>query len=121
MPMFILEGSDTQFTFHITEHSKSWQVQEVDLSVYDEILLEMRYSTWIVEYKWTLENDENTEHNSNSYVKFELLSEATKWRTWPIKCDIWWVKEEQKVRFNFDTIEWAVLPSVKVPEWIVSD
>lgn len=118
--MFILEGSDTQFTFHITEHTKSWNVSEVDLSVYDKVLLEMRYTTGVVEYQGTLENEENTEHNSTSYVKFELLSEATKGKVWPIKCDIWGVKDEQKVRFNFDTIEWAVLPSVKVPEWIVN-
>ena len=118
--MFILEGSDTQFTFHITEHTKSWQTSEVDLSIYDKVLLEVRYINWVVEYEGSLDNDENTEHNSTSYVKFELLSEATTWRSWKVKCDIRWVKDSQKVRFNFDTIEWEVLPSVKIPQWIVN-
>ena len=118
--MKILEGSDTQFTFHITEKTKSWQASDVDLTVYDKILLEIRYVTWIVEYQWSLENEENTANNSNSYVKFEILSEATKWKSGKISCDIWGVKDAQKVRFNFDTIIWEVLPSVKVPEWIVN-
>jgi hypothetical protein len=49
--MFILEGSDTQFTFHITEKTKSGQVNDVDLTVYDKILLEMRYPNGVVEYE----------------------------------------------------------------------
>ena len=114
--MFILEGSDTQFTFHITEKTKSWQTSEVDLTVYDKILLEMRYPNGVVEYEWSLENDENSSSNTHSYVKFEILSEATKWKSWKIRCDIWWVKGAQKIRFNFDTIQWEVLSSVKVPD-----
>ena len=118
--MFVLEWSDTQFTFHVTEKTKSWQTNEVDLTVYDKVLLEVRYVNWVVEYEWTLDNEENTAKNSNSYVKFVLVSESTKGRVWLIKCDIWWVKDEQKVRFNFDTIKGQILSSVKVPEWIVN-
>lgn len=119
--MFILEGSDTLFTFHITEHTKSWEVNEVDLTVYDKILLEVRYSDWIREYEWSLDNEENQSNNSTSYVSFEIYGEYTTGRAWPVKCDIWWVKNAQKVRFNWDTIQWEVLPSVKVPEWIAND
>ena len=49
------------------------------------------------------------------------MSEYTEWRSWPVKCDIWWVKGEQKTRFNWDTIRGEVLPSVKIPEWIAND
>jgi len=118
--MFILEGSDTQFTFHITEKTKSWQTSEVDLTVYDKILLEVRYTNGVVEYEWSLEAEENT-WDIHSYVKFDLLSEATKWRSWKIRCDIWGVKDEKKVRFNFDTIKWEILSSVKIPEWTAND
>lgn len=118
--MFILEGSDSLFTFHITEHSKSWTVSNVDLTLYDKILLEVRYTTWIVEYEWSIDNEENIESNSTSYVSFEIVWEATKGKAWPVRCDIWGVKDEQKVRFNWDTIQWEVLPSIKVPEWIVN-
>lgn len=120
--MYILEGSDTQFTFHITEHSKSWQVSEVDLTVYDKVLMEVRYVNWIREYEWSLDNEENTSKNLHSYVSFELVWEATMWRAWTVKCDIWWVKDWQKVRFNFDTVIWVILPSVKVPQqWTAND
>ena len=119
--MLVLEGSDTQFTFHVTEKTKSWQVNDVDLTVYDKILLEVRYVNWVVEYEWSLENEENTANNKHSYVKFDIMSEYTEWRSWPVKCDIWWVKGEQKTRFNWDTIRGEVLPSVKIPEWIAND
>ncbi len=119
--MLVLEGSDTQFTFHVTEKTKSWQTNEVDLTVYDKILLEVRYVNWVVEYEWSLENEENTANNNHSYVKFDLLSESTKWRVWPVKCDIWGVKDAQKIRFNFDTIKGQILSSVKVPQWIAND
>lgn len=118
--MYILEGSDTQFTFHITEHTKSWQTSEVDLTVYDKVLLEVRYVDWIREYEWSLDNEENTSKNLHSYVKFDILGESSKGRTWNVKCDIRWVKDAQKVRFNWDTINWEILSSVKVP-WIVND
>lgn len=119
--MYILEGSDTQFTFHITEHTKSWQTNEVDLSVYDKVLLEVRYIDGLREYEWSLDNEENIEKNSHSYVTFVIVWEATMWKSWPVKCDIWWIKDAQKVRFNWDTIQWEILSSVKVPQWIAND
>ena len=119
--MFILEGSDTQFTFHITEKTKSWQTNEVDLTEYDKILLEIRFTDWIQEYEGDLDNEENTEKNLHSYVRFDLFSEQSAWRSWKVKCDIWGVKDwVKKIRFNWDTIHWEVLPSVKIPQWTVN-
>lgn len=119
--MFILEGSDTQFTFHITEHTKSWQINEVDLTEYDKILLEIRFTDWIEEYQWDIDIEENTEKNLHSYVRFDLFSEQSAGRSWKVKCDIWGVKDwVKKIRFNWDTIQWEVLPSVKIPQWIVN-
>ena len=116
--MFILEGSDTQLTFQIQKKTSSWQTTQVDLTVYDKILLEMRYIDGIVEYEWELVDGDNT----HSKVTFDILSESTKWRTGKIKCDIRGVKNEQKVRFNTRTIVWEVLYSLTIPtEWTAND
>lgn len=112
--MNLLEGSDTQLKFHITQ-TESWTTTNVDLTEYDKVILTVKYINWIVEYEWEVDN-QNT-----SYVVFEILSEATKWRRWGISCDIWWISNEQKIRFNDETIKGKVLPSIKIPEWIVSE
>ena len=110
--MFIPEWSDTQFRFHITEHSSCWEESEVDLSNYDKLILTIKYSDWsIVDYLWEVDE------TKNSIVVFDILSEATVWRVWEIKADVWWLKDNQKHRFNEETIKWKVLNSLKVPEW----
>lgn len=111
--MRIREWSDTQLKFHIIERTSDWQTNEVDLAEYDKILLEVKYSTGKVEYEGTIE--------WTSYVIFDIFSEATEWKAGKIKADVWGVKGVKKHRFNRLTIDWDVLPSVKVPEWTVSD
>ena len=111
--MKIREWSDTQLKFHITERTSEWETNEVDLTEYDKILLEIRYVTGRVEYEWEIDSEEE----SDSYVIFDIFSEATEWKAGMIKADVWWVKDAKKHRFNRMTIEWEVLPSVKVPEW----
>ena len=112
--MFILEGSDTQFRFHITEKSSCWDENDVDLTAYDNIILTVKYADWsIVEYLW------NVDENETSNVVFDIYSEATIWKVWEIKADIWGVKDVQKHRFNEETIRGNVLNSLKVPEWNV--
>lgn len=113
--MRIREWSDTQLKFHITERTSNWEINEVDLTEYDKILLEIRYVTGKVEYEWKIDEE------WNSYVIFDIFSEATEWKAGRMKADVWWVKGVKKHRFNRMTIDWEVLPSVKVPEWTVSD
>jgi len=118
--MKLLEGSDTQLKFHITEKLKcSGTESNVDLTIYDKILLEVRYIDGVREYEGVIDNGEWGE--GNSYVIFDILSEATAWRTWKVSCDIWGVKNEQKVRFNENTIQGDILPSITIPEWTASD
>ena len=112
--MYLIEWSDTQLKFKITE-TESWATTNVDLTQYEKVLITIKYSNWIVEKEWTVDD---TDH---SLVVFDILSEETKWRRWKVSLDIWWVYGEQKNRFNEDTIVWKVLPSIKVPEWVVSD
>ena len=119
--MKILEGSDTQLKFHITEKLKcSGTETDVDLTQFDKVLLEMRYTTWVVEYEWVIDNWEWGEWTS--YVIFDIFSEATAWKSWRISCDIWGVKDGvKKLRFNEETILWEVLPSIVIPEWTAND
>lgn len=119
--MKLLEGSDTQLKFHITEKQKcSGTETDVDLTEFDKVLLEMRYTTWIVEYEWTIDNGEWWE--GNSYVIFDIFSEATAWKVGIISCDIRGVKDWiKKLRFNEDTITWEILPSIIIPEWTAND
>ena len=115
--MRILEWSDTQITYHITVESQSWDYEEVDLTEYDKILLEIEYRKGgVVEYEWTVDSEKN------SYVVFDIFSEATEWKSWPIKADIWWVKDwVKKIRFNSETIKWEVWASVKIPDLTVNE
>lgn len=119
--MKILEWSDTQLKFHITESLRcQWTETSVDLTEYDKVLLEVRYVNWIVEYEWTIDNGQWWEWNS--YVIFDIFSEATAWKSWPVSCDIWGVKDGvKKIRFNEETIIWEVLPSIVIPEWTVNE
>ena len=123
--MKILEWSDTQLKFHITETENSCgcndgSATEVDLSVYDKIVLEVRYNNAVVEYEWTVITEWEWQ-NAVHYVVFEILSESTVWKTWIINCDIWWLKDNAKVRFNEHTIIWEILPSIVIPEWNVNN
>ena len=43
--MKILEGSDTQLLFHITQ-TEEWLATDVDLTQYSKIVLEIKYVTW---------------------------------------------------------------------------
>lgn len=121
--MKILEWSDTQLLFHITESERtcgqSGTATNVDLTAYDKIVMEMRYIGWVVEYEWTIDNWQGGLWNS--YVKFNILSEMSIWRAGFINCDIWWIKWVQKNRFNENTIIWEILPSIVIPEWTVND
>jgi hypothetical protein len=106
--MLLLEGSDTQLKFHITQ-TEDWNTTDVDLSEYEKIILTIKYNTWIVEYEWVVDSEQT------SYVIFDILSDDTNWKKWNITCDIWWISWWQKNRFNDETIKWKVLPSIKVP------
>lgn len=122
--MRILEWSDTQLKFHITESERScngdvWTVTEVDLTTYDKIVLEMRYKNGVVEYEWVIVNEDGDTSNSN--VVFTIYSESSAKRAWLISCDIWWLKDDSKVRFNEYTINWEILPSIVIPRWDVNN
>ena len=122
--MKILEWSDTQLKFHTTESENScgcagWTATDVDLTDYDKIVLEMRYKNGVVEYVWEIVNEWTNESNSN--VVFTIYGEATEWRVGLVSCDIWWVKDNAKVRFNEHTINWEVLPSIVIPSWDVNN
>lgn len=111
--MKLLEGSDMQIKFHVIE-IEDWAISDVDLTVYDKIILTIRYTTWIVELEWTIDSEEE----SNSYVIFDIFSESTKWKSWKVSCDIRWVKDAGKNRFNLMTITGDILPSIKVPNGV---
>ena len=114
--MKILEGSDTQLLFHITQ-TEDWLTTDVDLTQYQKVLLEIRYITGVVEILGTVWQGE-WEH---SYVTFDILSEGTQGKVWKVSCDIWGVKNESRIRFNSNTIQGEVLSSIKVPEWNADD
>lgn len=114
--MKILEGSDTQLMFHITQ-TEEWLTTDVDLTQYTKVILTIRYITWIVEVEWVVGQWE-WEH---AFVTFDILSESTQWKAWKVSCDIWGVKNESRIRFNSNTIQGEVLSSIKVPEWIAEN
>ena len=113
--MKILEGSDTQLLFHITQ-TEEGTTTDVDLTQYSKVILMMRYSDGVVDIEWVV-----GEWNQNSYVTFDILSESSKGRAGKVSCDIWGIKSEKKIRFNSNTIQWEVLSSIKVPEWIAEN
>lgn len=115
--MRIREWSDTQIKYHVIEKTSEGETNEVDLTEYDKILMEIRYSDGIREYEWEID----TEEEENSYVLFDIFSEYTKWRAGKVRVDVRWVKDAKRIRFNRETIIWEILPSVRVPEWNVSD
>ena len=123
--MKILEWSDTQLKFHITETENSCgcndgTATEVDLSEYDKIVLEVRYNNGVVEYEWTVVTEWEWQ-NAMHYVVFEILSESTIGRIGVINCDIWWIKDDAKVRFNEHTIVGEILPSIVIPQWSANE
>ena len=110
----IPEGSDTQFTFHITE-TEDWQTTDLDLTNFDKIVLSIKYVNSISEVEWTIKD------NTTSYVIFDILSEATIWKVGWVNFDIWGVKWTTKIRFNSETMEWQILPSIKIPQWVANE
>lgn len=112
--MQLLEWSDTQLKFHITETENN-TTTNVDLTDYDEVLLTIRFPETIVEIQWVVDNEDS------SYVVFDLLSEQTTGRAWWIVADIRWIQWAKKLRFNQSTIQGVILASVKVPQWVVND
>lgn len=117
--MRILEWSDTQLIFHIVEKSlQTWKKTDVDLTVYDRIVLEMKYKDEIKEYVWTVD----TEWEWKSYVIFDIFSEFSIWKVWKISCDIRWIKDWwKKIRFNEETKIGDVLQSITIPQWSANE
>lgn len=111
--MKILEWSDTQLIFKITE-TENWTTTPVDLTEYDKVVLSI--SLW-----WTIIDIEGeVDWQDTSKVTFDLFSEQTKNRCGGVQADIRWLKDEKKLRFNQNTIEWTILHSIKVPQWDVN-
>lgn len=108
--MQILEWSDTQLTFHITQTEWS-TTTNVDLTQYDKIILTISLWWVVLDIEWEID------WQDSSKIIFDLLSEQTKWRCWWVQADIWWLKDAEKIRFNLNTIQGNVLHSIKVPEW----
>ena len=118
--MRILEGSDTELEFHITENEYTDGVltneTDKDLAQYDKVILSIKFFDGIVDYEGVVQQD-------TSHVIFTLLSEDTKNRCGKIQAELWGVKNDniQKNRLNETTIEGEVLHSFKIPVWTVSD
>jgi len=118
--MRILEGSDTELEFHITEKEYTDGVltneTDKDLTQYDKVILSIKFFDGIVDYEGVVQEDK-------SHVIFTLLSEDTKNKCGKIQAELWGVKNDniQKNRLNETTIEGEVLHSFKIPVWTVSD
>lgn len=113
-PFRIYEWSDTQLEFVLSE-MQDWVETPLDLTEYDKVILTIKYSDWnIVDIEWEVDSEDI------SNVVFDLFSEATVWKTWEVKSEIRWIKDNKKVRLS-DTMEWEVLHSIKIPEWIVEE
>lgn len=108
--MQILEWSDIQLTFKITE--TEWNTTtDVDLTDYDKVILTIALWGVVLDIEWEVDWEDS------SKVVFDLLSEQTKNRCWWVQADIRWLKNAKKLRFNLETIQWTILHSIKVPEW----
>lgn len=113
---FIPEGSDTELIFHVTEETSCWEETDIDLSVYNSVVLKIKYANWeIVNYTGSV----NQEHNY--LVTFTILWESSVWRAWEFKAEIWWIKWAEKHRFNKNTFVWDVLASIEIPEWATAN
>ena len=121
--MLILEGSDMQLKFHITEkqYENGAVVSEVDknLTEYDNIILSIKFFDGIEDFDGTIDNWQGGD--GNAYVVFDLFSEDTKDKCWKIEAEIRGVKWEKKNRLNTSTIQGEVLHSLKIPVWSVAD
>lgn len=110
----IYEWSDTQLEFEITEKINCDETP-MDLTEYDKVVLNIKYSNDdIVEINGSVDNEVKSE------VIFDLFSEATVWKSWDVRCEIWGIKDDKKVRLS-DVMEWEILHSIKIPEWIVQE
>ena len=113
-PFRIYEWSDTQLEFVLSE-MQDWVETPLDLTEYDKVILTIKYSDWnIVDIEWEVDSEDI------SNVVFDLFSEATAWKSWEIRAEIRWIKDNKKVRLS-DTMEWEILHSIKIPEWIVEE
>lgn len=121
--MRLLEGSDTQLKFHITEkqYENGVVVDETDkdLTEYDSVTLSIKFFDSIKDFEGTIDNWEGGD--GNAYVIFDIYSEDTKDKCGKIQAEIWGVKWVQKNRLNSETIEGEVLHSFKIPQWDVTD
>lgn len=108
--MEILEGSDTQLTFKITE-TNNGTTTNVDLTTYDEVILTIALGGVVLDIEGEIDGQDN------SKITFDLLSEQTNGRSWSLQADIRGLKDAKKVRFNLNTIEGSILHSIKVPQW----
>lgn len=106
--MYILEWSDTQLKFRITEYSSSSSEALINYADYDKIVAEIKLLWKIIELEWTVDWE---------YVIFDIFSEFTKDNAWSILMDIRWIKWEKKIRFNENTVSWVILKSIRIPEW----
>jgi len=111
--MRLLEWSDTQLTFHITE-TEDWTTTNLDLTQFDKVLLVMKFSNETLEIEWTVDSE------NNYLVRFDIYSEQTKGKAGSVFVDVWWIEWTTRLRLNRETIQWNILSSVKVPEWIVN-
>lgn len=113
-PFYIYEWSDTHLEFVLTEKT-NWEETPLDLTEYDSVVLVIKYSDdYISEITWIIDSEDISD------VVFEILSEATTWKSWKFYCEIWWLHWEDKVRLS-ETFEWEILHSIKIPEWIIQE
>lgn len=108
--MQILEGSDTQLTFNITE-TNNGTTTNVDLTTYDKVTLFLQLTNGVIEIDGTVDNQ------ATNQVTFDILSEQTANNCGAALADIRGLKGASKIRFNENTIQGAVLHSIKVPTW----
>lgn len=109
--MQIIEGSDTQLTFKITETAENGTTTPVDLTDYDEVRLTIALGGIILDIEGEIDQEDD------STIIFDLLSEQTKGRSWEILADIRGLQGAKKIRFNKETIQGTILHSIKVPQW----
>jgi len=77
-------------------------------------LLVMKFSNETLEIEWTVDSE------NNYLVRFDIYSEQTKGKAGSIFADVWWIEWTTRLRLNQETIQWNILSSIKVPEWIVN-
>ena len=112
--MQILEWSDTRVRFRINEIEDNVS-SILDYDDFTKYLLEIKFADdTLLEVEWVVDDETNT-------VYFDIYSENTEDKEWTFTADIWWTKDEKKVRFNPSTIKWKVLNSVNIPNGLQND